>query len=238
MTRTIYPTSEFDEFAENYEEALAQGLAVSGESQEYFAKGRVLWLSSCLEQLEERTDSILDYGCGTGASSQWFVEILKADKVIGVDRSSGLIQRAQQKYGTERSHFLSIDDFNPGGEIDLAFCNGVFHHISLQDRQAAVDYIFRSLQPGGLFAFWENNPWNPGTRYVMSRTPFDRDAITLSFLQGERLLTAAGFEVIRTDFLFVFPSKLKRLRWIEPLISRLPCGAQYQILCRKPRSLE
>jgi hypothetical protein len=26
---------------------------------------------------------------------------------------------------------------------------------------AAVDYVYRSLRPGGLFAFWENNPWNP-----------------------------------------------------------------------------
>ena len=41
-------------------------------------------------------------------------------------------------------------------------------------------------------------------------------------------------EVLRTDFLFIFPRVLKWLRWIEPLVSRLPLGGQYLVLGRKP----
>jgi hypothetical protein len=95
--------------------------------------------------------------------------------------------------------------------------------------------IARSPRPGGLFAFWENNPWNPGTRYVMSRIPFDRDAVTLIPPEARQLLQKAGFEILRTDFLFIFPGVLKWLRWIEPSISHLPFGAQYQVLARKPK---
>ena len=93
-----------------------------------------------------------------------------------------------------------------------------------------MDVIRRALKPGGLFAFWENNPWNPGTRYVMSRIPFDRDAITLTPPEAWRLLQGCGFEILRTDFLFVFPRFLGWLRRLEPRMSSLPCGAQYMVL--------
>ncbi|MCS7034896.1 MAG: class I SAM-dependent methyltransferase, partial [Phycisphaerae bacterium] len=89
-------------------------------------------------------------------------------------------------------------------------------------------------RPGGYFAFWENNPWNPGTRFIMSRCPFDDDAIPLSPLESRRRVRVAGFTVMRTDFLFIFPKVLGWLRWMERPLSRLPLGGQYQVLCRKP----
>ena len=116
------------------------------------------------------------------------------------------------------------------------WCFAMVSFIIFRRRNAphAIDYVLRSLRPGGLFAFWENNPWNPGTRYVMSRIPFDRDAITLSSPEARHLLRLGGFEILRTDFLFIFPRILDWCRWVEPLCSRLPLGAQYQVLCRKP----
>jgi SAM-dependent methyltransferase len=129
-----------------------------------------------------------------------------------------------------------LSQYQPSEQIDLAFCNGVFHHIPLNERPAAVNFVHRSMRPGGLFALWENNPWNPGTRYVMSRVPFDRDAITLTPPEARRLVQAGGFEILRTDFLFIFPRVLRWFRGLESLVSRLPLGAQYQVLCRKPHA--
>jgi hypothetical protein len=68
----------------------------------------------------------------------------------------------------------------------------------------------------------------------MSRIPFDRDAITLSAPAARRLLTDGGFEVVHVRFLFIFPKLLRALRRLEPPLSALPLGAQYQVLCRKP----
>ena len=68
----------------------------------------------------------------------------------------------------------------------------------------------------------------------MSRIPFDSDAITLSALEAQRLLKDTGFEILRTDFLFIFPRAFRFLRVLEPYLVRLPFGAQYQVLCRKP----
>jgi len=40
----VYRNPEFDGYAEDYDAALRKGLAVSGESKEYFAERRVEWL--------------------------------------------------------------------------------------------------------------------------------------------------------------------------------------------------
>src|SRR5262249_19225859 len=116
---------------------------------------------------------------------------------------------------------------------DLAYTTGVFHHIPPTSHMASLRQIWTALKPGGLFAFWEHNPWNPGTRYIMSRIPFDHDAIMVWPRGARRLLRAAGFEIRGTDFVFVFPSFLRRLRWLEPWLCKLPLGGQYLVLARK-----
>src|SRR5262245_59073301 len=205
--------SQFDEYVENYDETLEQGLSVSGEDSTYFARGRVLWLRDCLQQLDEQPRAILDYGCGTGSMAALFLEVLGANVVVGLDSSAKLIERAHQKYGSEQSQFLLIEDYQPRSQVDLVYCNGVFHHIPVSERAQVVAYIARALRPGGLFALWENNPWNPGTRYIMSRIPFDRDAVMLTPPETQQLLSASRFEIVRTSFLFVFPHALRWLRW-------------------------
>ena len=161
------------------------------------------------------------------------IDLIGVESVLGLDVSERSLDVAQRNYGSERAHFLLFNQYQPSEDIDLVYCNGVFHHIPLSRRATAVDYIYRLLRPGGLFALWENNPWNPGTRYVMSRIPFDRDAITLTAPETRRLLRTGGFEILRTDFLFIFPRVLSWLRCVEPLVTQLPLGGQYQVLCRK-----
>ena len=225
--------TEFDQYAANYESALAAGLSISGESSQYFAHGRIRWLTGCLRELNVSPRSALDFGCGTGSAAPYLAELLNVDSIIGLDVSTKSLAAATQKHGSPRTHFHRLDDYQPCEAIDLAFCNGVFHHVPVGERAAAVRYVYRALRPGGLFAFWENNPLNPGTRYVMSRIPFDRDAVTLRATEARQMLRTGGFEILRTDFLFIFPKMLGWLRWVEPSLAKLPLGAQYQVLCRK-----
>ena len=145
----------------------------------------------------------------------------------------GSLKVAREEHVKFRAEFATAEDFQEKGTIDLAFCNGVFHHIPLADRKAAVDFVFESLRPGGLFAFWENNAWNPATRYVMSKVPFDRDAILLYPHGARKMLKAGGFDIVSTDYLFVFPGALSFLRPLEKLMCKLPTGGQYLVLARK-----
>jgi SAM-dependent methyltransferase len=224
----------FDAYASQYDAALAEGLSVSGETKDYFAQGRVDHLAGRLQELRFRPGSILDFGCGTGTNTPFLLNLDGVSSLLGVDISESSLNIARRLIPDKRAAFSPLDQYRPDGRFDLVFTNGVFHHIPLAERSAAIDYILRALRPGGLLAFWENNPWNPGTRYVMSRVPFDRDAITFSSHEAEGLIRAGGFEVLRTDFLFIFPKMLGFLRSLEPTLVRLPLGAQYQLLCRKP----
>ncbi|MFM2082215.1 MAG: hypothetical protein RL380_906 [Verrucomicrobiota bacterium] len=226
--------AEFDRYAADYDAALAQGISVSGEDKEFFARGRLVLLEKILRARNFPVRTALDFGCGTGQAAPLLREILRAETVLGVDISEGLLGVAQREHSGAGIEFRALKSHTPAADFDLAFCNGVFHHIPLTERAGAVAHVFRSLKPGGLFALWENNPWNPGTQYVMSKIPFDRDAIKLSPPTARKLLREAGFEILRTDSAFYFPSALGFLRGVEPLLAKLPFGAQYQVLARKP----
>jgi hypothetical protein len=70
---------------------------------------------------------------------------------------------------------------------------------------------------------------------IMNRSVIDRNAVKISPPEAGRLVRNAGFEVMRTDFLFFFPRAFAPLRVLEPSLRKLPLGAQYQVLCRKKR---
>jgi SAM-dependent methyltransferase len=141
--------------------------------------------------------------------------------------------RERESGGEGNVRFGTVTEVIPNGQYDLAFCNGVFHHIPVVERRAAAEYVYRSLRPGGVFAFCENNPWNPGTRLVMRRIEFDREAVMLSAGEARRLLISVGFEAVWTDFLFFFPRFLAAFRGLEPRLRRVPLGAQYMCVARK-----
>ena len=225
----------FDQYAAAYEEALSNAIAPSGEGREYFAEGRVAWLKRCLDELKQPVNSLLDFGCGDGATTPILLQTLNAKLALGVDVSAKSLEIARKQHGNERVHFESIGKFQPSGQMDLAYCNGVFHHILPEQRAPALSLVYRALRGGGVFSLWENNPWSLATRYVMSRCAFDRDAILLSPPEARALLQKGGFEILRTDFRFIFPRSLRALRKIEDWIYRAPLGTQYQILCRKIR---
>ena len=228
--------TEFDSHADSYDVELNRGLSVSGETKDYFAAGRVHWLQQCLDKLGEQPDSAVDYGCGIGDTTVLLRKALQLKSSVGLDVSARSLELAQLNHASEGCTFSAFEKYIPKADVDLVYCNGVFHHIPMDARVAAVDYILSCLRPGGLFAWWENNPWNPGTRYVMSRTVFDRNALTITASAAARFLQSRGFQILTINYLFLFPRFLKSLRFLEPYTIGVPLGAQYQILCRKPGS--
>src|SRR5262245_34727655 len=224
---------EFDLFAKDYDSALGKGLALAGEDRDYFARGRMHWLARRLAQLDESPDNAVDFGCGPGGATPHFFDILGVEQLVGLDVSGESIAEAVRQFGSSAARFYRNADYAASGDVDLVFTNGVFHHIPPAERPAALKQIHDSLRPGGLLAFWENNPWNPGTRLIMSRIPFDRDAQMLWPRHARRLLRDTGLKIISTDFAFIFPHALRWLRPLERRLCKLPLGGQYMILARK-----
>ena len=231
-------TATFDDTAARYEEELNRGVSLTGESREFFAEQRVQWVVERLRASGCAPTKVLDFGCGTGGATPYFFSQLSGLKqLVGVDPSEMSLTVARQQaaaLGRPASYFSTVDEaLASAGPVDLAFCNGVFHHIIPEDRQAALESVWKMLVPGGWFAFSENNPWNPMMRYAMSRVSFDKDAILISPPAAKKLLAGAGFHVRKLDFLFFFPKALGALRPLERHLTKAPMGAQYIVFAQR-----
>lgn len=224
--------AEFDEFASKYEKTMERACAVAGESPDFYAAARMNW---CRRRLQPflPLETALDFGCGTGGSLGYFYDILGCKSVVGIDPSSESLRLAKQKQPNRDLLLCSQEGFAPGGDIALAFCNGVFHHIPPPERLWALSFLREVLCDKGILAFWENNPWNPAVVYGMSLNEFDRNAETLSPVASARLLKQAGFRIQFIDYCFFFPHIARKLRWSEPALRWLPLGAQYLVVARK-----
>jgi trans-aconitate methyltransferase len=225
--------AEFDRFSASYNKDLAESLVATGESRDFYAQGRIEWTAQCVSRLGLDVRRILDYGCGDGTCAPILAAKLKADRVVGVDVSSASIAEARKSNLTDSVSFLTTDEWDPDGSMDLVYANGVFHHIRPSERKENLAAIRRALGHEGLFAFWENNPWNPGTRYLMSHCAFDESAITISPREARGMLTQAGFRILRFDFHFYFPRQLRVFRPAERWLRKVPFGGQYQVLCKR-----
>lgn len=179
---------------------------------------------------------MLDFGCGVGDAAPLIQALFPGVDSTGTDVSTASLALAKQRHG-QLCNFLTPEQLQPAS-CQLVYCNGVFHHIPPPQRAGAMAQVAAALQPGGHFAFWENNPWSPAARWVMSRIPFDHDAVMVWPKQARSLIVAAGLQVLRTEFHFIFPRALAWLRFTEGLVRSLPLGAQYLVWAQKPLSHE
>lgn len=220
--------------ASDYDEMLNRGLRLSGENKTYFIEGRLARLAGLLPP-NFTPKRILDFGCGTGDTTRQMLRHFPGAEVVGVDVSTGALEHARSAHPLSGVSFVPTDEVRDVDQFDLCYCNGAFHHIEPADRAATVKELLGLLRPGGFLALFENNPWNPGTRMIMKRVPFDRDAIPVSASAARTLLLDNGFSVMGgAHYLFVFPSALRALRFTERRLESLPIGGQYLVLGRRP----
>jgi len=236
----------FDAAAADYARQLQQGIALSGESAEYFVEGRVGWLERHLRHRAVKHESlssvtatgarptVLDFGCGVGNASQVLQTRLNAREVIGLDCSAESLRVAEQRHSSPVFKWTATGADIASNSIDIVCTSGVFHHIEPEMRQAELTRLFSWIKPGGLLALFENNSWNPGTQWVMSRFEFDRDAKCLSPIETQHRLSIAGFVHLQTRSMFCSPRLLGFFSPLEKVLSLAPFGAQYVVLAQRP----
>ena len=222
------------DLSEEYESMLNKGISLSGENMSFFINGRLKAVLSHLSSLDKKVNRVLDFGCGLGFATRQLADAFPGASIVGVDTSEGALASARRNNGGECIKYLTLSEFEADVEsYDLCYVNGVFHHIPIQERESAIKLIANHLAPQGLLYLFENNPWNPGARLVMSRIPFDRDAIMLSVLETERLAASADLVPLERSSLFFFPKVLSVFRPLEFLLSPTLLGAQYFVVSQK-----
>ncbi len=212
--------SKFDRFAADYQRLVAESIAASGESPDYFQRYKVECLGR--RRLLGR-GPILDVGCGIGSLTRHLVT--RGRDVHGYDPSEKCLDEARRAAPSATFHG-SLDTV-ADQRFGLAVLSGVLHHVPVEERLELIKSVRTKLRPGGIVAIFEHNPFNPLTRKAVRDCSFDEDAMLLWPWQASALLTQSGLVEPRLDYIVFFPRPLGFVRPLEPRLHWLPMGAQY-----------
>jgi SAM-dependent methyltransferase len=222
----------FSRFSENYTEVLNRALSVTGGERETYAKARVDFLRARMGG-GRPVQTILDFGCGDGATCILLKRAFSGAAVAGADISGECLRQAENKWSAEGIRFIPAGEMTTPNSFDLIYVNGVFHHIPQRTQDDLILNFHRLLKPSGILAVFENNPWNPGTRWVMNRIPFDRGAVMISPSVMKRRILSAGFSRAETKFLFTLPPFTGFLFRFDRYFQHIPLGGQYAVVAWK-----
>ncbi len=218
-------TPEFDQYAANYDRVLADSLPEGMNESGYFAEYKVALLAQRLRG--KAVQRVLDFGCGAGRSLPYLRDYLPQAEHWGYDVSPESLKFAAQRVPT--AQLRSDWDELSTQQFDVVLAANVFHHIPPAERVAALRRCREVLAPGGQFFLFEHNPYNPVTRRVFERCPFDADAEMFTLAEALDMARQAGFTQEQHAYTLFFPRPLAWLRGLEPLLSRVPLGAQYYV---------
>ena len=178
--------------------------------------------------------SVLDFGTGIGSSLPYLREFFPAADIIGLDVSARSLAVAAQRFPdvAQLVNYGGDDIPLAEGSCDLIFSSCVFHHIEAERHVATFARLRRLLSPGGRMVIFEHNPINQVTRYIVATCPFDENAVLIPSGELRRRQVEAGFGAVDIRYTGFFPGPLAALRPLEPLLGRLPVGAQYYTWAR------
>jgi ubiquinone/menaquinone biosynthesis C-methylase UbiE len=223
--------SVFDPYAGSYRDVIDRAVKLSGERFEFFVNLRVsmMWTRLARYCPDFKAETILDFGCGIGATEVYIRSHFPESLICGYDTSAESIRQAK-RLGVPGVEF-TIGDGGPlpypNGFFKVIYMNGTMHHIEPGDRPRVLAELKRVLAPGGFMFIFENNPLNPLMMRSMRLNPFDEGVSAIKEKDMERLGRSAGFAVADRWFYFFFPRILSQLRFVEKNLERLPLGAQY-----------
>ena len=132
-----------------------------------------------LDRLELRGDeTVLDAGCGSGAVTRELIRRLPQGRVIGVDASPSMIERARESLGDAADlRVADLLELELEAPVDVVFSSATFHWIADHDRLFAR--LFAALRPGGRLLAQCGGEGNiaelvAALDVVGSQPPFDR----------------------------------------------------------------
>jgi len=216
---------EFDQYAGRYDQVLGETIPEPLNEDGYFAEYKIALMSTRLKN--NRLERILDFGCGAGRSLPYLEKYFPESELYGYDLSPASLEIAAKH--TPRAKLFSDWREIKGLRFDAIVAANVFHHILLEMRGEALSQCRLILAEGGQMFLFEHNPYNPLTRWIFERCPFDADAEMLSMNTAIEMSRAAGFDSEQHGYTLFFPRQLAFLRVIEPWLKRLPLGAQYYV---------
>jgi SAM-dependent methyltransferase len=226
---------DFDKYADSYESDIADALSFVGQDPAFFLELKANAIVDLVRETlgDPSRARILDVGCGHGELDGYLIPSVA--ELHGVDVAPAMVERAaltnpSARYVAYGGGRLPFDDTS----FDLAFASCVLHHVPPPEHLSFVAEMIRVVRPGGLVTILEHNPLNPLTRVVVSRCPFDEEAILLPMSEAAALLRRGGLDRLGRSYIVFFPWRGRMFRRAELSLKRVALGAQYVVSGQKP----
>ncbi|MGA9161476.1 MAG: class I SAM-dependent methyltransferase, partial [Actinomycetota bacterium] len=114
------------------------------------------WGAAVVDRLELRGDeTVLDVGCGSGRVTELLAERLPGGRVVALDGSMAMIERARGRLGRfgDRVRFVVADLLHPlplAAPVDAVLSTATFHWVP--DHDVLFAHVAAALRPGGALA--------------------------------------------------------------------------------------
>jgi len=220
---------EFDQYAKTYDRLMSETIPDGLNEDGYFAEYKIALMA--LRLGENKPQRILDFGCGAGRSLPYLAQYFPDAELWGYDVSPVSLKIAAER--VPRAQLFSDWNELDGNRFDAILAANVYHHIPGELRLNALSQCQQALTTDGQMFMFEHNPYNPATRWVFERCPFDADAEMFSLKTALNLARQAGFSATQQGYTLFFPRPLAFLRVLEPLLKHVPLGAQYYVQMAK-----
>jgi demethylmenaquinone methyltransferase/2-methoxy-6-polyprenyl-1,4-benzoquinol methylase len=141
---------------------------------------------------------LLEVGCGTGQITGWLAQAVRPGRVVAVDFSAAMLERARARGLEAEFRLVDICVEQPAGEaFDVVLCFHSFPHF--RDSAAALRQIARLLKPGGRLSVLHlagSAPLNAFHQQVGGAVGHDR---LPPAAEWPMLLEAAGLRLISAE---------------------------------------
>lgn len=216
----------FDKYDSNYGAVVQSSIEFSRLPHSFFLQAKADLLRELIGKHLGERPQMLDVGCGVGSLHPYMQGV--AGKVCGIDLSAASVAQARRDnpavdYRAFDGRSIPFD----AGRFDLVTAICVLHHVPPEQWPDFLREMRRVVRPGGLVCLIEHNPFNPLTRFAVSRCEFDDDAVLLRAGTARRLMAEAGLHNIAARYFLLLPTAVKLARRAETALGSLPLGAQY-----------
>lgn len=225
----------FDDYAEVYDDLVAQNIKASGFTPSYFDEHKIKTLVQDFSGSPRCDSSVqfLNFGCGIGKSEFFINKYFTKVDILSADISMTSLEKAMKRNESFNNityqYFENIQDLTPDTKFDIIYAANVFHHIPQSEHLPTLNHLRSLLKPNGFCYIFEHNPANPLTRKAFYTCPFDSGCEMIPSIQMSSLLKQVGYKHTNRNFIVFFPQFLRLLIPYEKYLNKIPFGAQYYI---------